>query len=135
KMEGCVRHVSVHAAGVVIAPEPLTEFVPTQLDPRGGKIITQYDMHGVEDAGLLKFDFLGITNLSILGDAIRLVESIQHIDVDLSKLPIDDKKTFQMLARGETIGLFQLNGSGMTKWLKELKPNKIEDINAMVALY
>lgn len=135
KLEGCVRHVSVHAAGVVIAPTALTDFVPTQLDPRGGKIITQYDMHGVEDAGLLKYDFLGITNLSILGDAVDCVQRIHGITIDLQKLPVDDKRTYQMLARGETMGLFQLNGSGMTKWLKELKPTRIEDINAMVALY
>lgn len=135
KLEGCVRHISVHAAGVVIAPTPLTDFCPTQLDPKGGKIITQYDMHAVEDAGLLKFDFLGIRNLAILRDAVRIVKETQNIDVDIENIPRDDKKTFEILARGETMGLFQLNGSGMTKYLKELKPTTIHDINAMVALY
>lgn len=135
KLEGCVRHISVHAAGVVISPQPLYEYVPLQHDPKGGKIITQYDMYAIEDAGLLKFDFLGIRNLAILGEAVRLVKKIYGTDVDIEKIPLDDKKTFAMLARGETAGLFQLNGAGMTRYLKELKPNTIHDINAMVALY
>ena len=135
KLEGCVRHISVHAAGVVIAPKPLYEYTPTQLDPKGGKIITQYDMHAVEDAGLLKFDFLGIRNLSILGDSIRLVEERHGVKIDINRIPLDDPKTFAMLAHGETMGLFQLNGAGMTRYLKELKPSSIHDINAMVALY
>ena len=133
KLEGCARHISVHAAGVVIAPTEITDFVPVQLDPKGGKIITQYDMHSVEDAGLLKFDFLGIRNLSILEGAARLVQETVKKTVDLSALPLDDAKTFAMLARGETYALFQLGGSGMTRWLKELKPSSIHDINAMVA--
>ncbi len=138
KIEGCARHMGVHAAGVVIAPRPLTEYVPLQFDPKGeGKIITQYDMHGVgEDGiGLLKFDFLGIKNLSILADAIDRVKKINNIDIDIENIPLNDKKTFDMLARGETIGLFQLNGTGMTRFLVELKPSTIHDINAMVALY
>jgi len=135
KLEGCVRHISVHAAGVVIAPKPLYEYAPTQLDPKGGKIITQYDMYSIEDAGLLKFDFLGIRNLAILGDAISLVKRFYNIDIDIEKIPLDDKKTFKLLASGQTEGLFQLNGAGMTRFLKELKPTSIHDINAMVALY
>lgn len=135
KVEGCARHISVHAAGVVISPESLTEYVPLQFDPKRGKKITQFDMHAVEDAGLLKFDFLGIRNLSILADAVRLVKFFQNIDVDIENVPLEDKKTFAMLARGETMGLFQLNGGAMTQFLKELKPTKISDINAMIALY
>ncbi|MEK7621744.1 MAG: DNA polymerase III subunit alpha [Patescibacteria group bacterium] len=135
KIEGGVRHISVHAAGVVIAPTTLTDFVPLQLDPKGGKIITQYDMYAVEEAGLLKLDFLGIRNLSILEDSIRLVKKIHGLEIDIEKIPLDDKKTFTLLARGETLGLFQLNGSGMTKCLKELRPTTIHDINVMVALY
>jgi DNA polymerase-3 subunit alpha len=135
KLEGNARHISVHAAGVVIAPTPLYNFVPTQFDPKGGKIITQYDMHGVEDAGLIKFDFLGIRNLAILGDAVRLVKERHNISIDLDRLDLADKRTFSLLARGQTEGLFQLNGSGMTRYLKELRPSTIHDINAMVALY
>jgi DNA polymerase III subunit alpha len=138
KIEGCARHVGVHAAGVVIAPGPLEEFVPVQPDPKGGgKLITQYDMHGVgeDGVGLLKFDFLGIKNLSILADAIDRVQARHGTRIDLDTMPIDDTKTFEMLARGETGGVFQLNGTAMTRHLKELRPTRIEDINAMIALY
>ncbi len=136
KVEGCARHISVHAAGVVMAPSPLTDFTPLQFDTKGEeKIITQYDMHAVEDAGLLKFDFLGIKNLAILSSAVALAKKIDGIEVDIEDIPLDDAKTFELLAKGETTGLFQLNGSGMTKYLKELKPSTIHDINAMVALY
>lgn len=136
KIEGCARHMGVHAAGVVISPTPLTDFVPLQLDAKGeNTVITQYDMRSVEEAGLLKFDFLGIKNLSILSDAVRYVKAIYNKDIDIENIPLDDKKTFNLLAKGETIGLFQLNGSGMTAYLKQLKPSSIFDINAMVALY
>ena len=136
KLEGCVRHISVHAAGVVISPLPLVEYVPLQYDPKGeNKIITQYDMYSVEVAGLLKFDFLGIRNLSILSESVNLVKKFYNIDIDIDNVPIDDDKTFALLASGQTEGLFQLNGSGMTRYLKELKPTSIHDINAMVALY
>ena len=137
KLEGCVRHISVHAAGVVISPMPLIDIAPTQFDPKGGKIITQYDMYdvGEDGIGLTKFDFLGIRNLTILGTAVQLVKRHRNIHVDLEKIPLDDRRTYNMLAHGETTGLFQLNGGGMTKWLVELKPSNIHDINAMVALY
>lgn len=136
KIEGNARHISVHAAGVVISPTPLTEFSPLQFDTKGeNKIITQYDMYSIEEAGLLKFDFLGIKNLSILADAVKLAKNLENADVDIENVPIDDKNTFEMLAKGETVGLFQLNGAGMTKYLMELKPSSIHDINAMVALY
>ncbi len=138
KIEGCARHISVHAAGVVMAPTPLTDYVPLQYDTKGdNKIITQYDMHSVgeDGVGLLKFDFLGIRNLSILADAVKRVEKIERIKIDIENVPVDDKKTFEMLARGETVGLFQLNGDGMTRALKELRPTVIHDINVMVALY
>lgn len=138
KIEGCARHIGVHAAGVVISPTPLTNFTPLQFDPKGeGKIITQYDMYSVDEngAGLLKFDFLGLKNLSIIAATINLVKKTKNIDIDPDTMPIDDKKTFEMLARGETNDLFQLNGDGMTRFLVELKPSSIHDINAMVALY
>ncbi len=142
KIEGSARHISVHAAGVVISPTELTDHVPLQYDTKGEengqhKIITQYDMNSVgeEGVGLLKFDFLGIRNLSILADAVKRVKKIENIDIDIENIPVDDTKTFEMLARGETIGLFQLNGDGMTRALKELRPTVIHDINLMVALY
>jgi len=138
QIEGCARHISVHAAGVVISPVPLTDLVPLQLDTKGeGRVITQYDMRSVDEnnAGLLKFDFLGIKNLSQLADAVNLAKKIENVEVDLDLIPLDDAKTFELLALGQTEGLFQLNGSGMTRFLKELKPTTIHDINAMVALY
>ena len=140
RIEGCVRHVGVHAAGIVVAPTPLVEWSPVQPDPKGtGKLITQYDMYSITDeyggVGLLKFDFLGIKNLAILADAVARVKETRNIVVDIENVPIDDATTYEMLARGETEGTFQLNGSGMTRWLKELKPSTIHDINAMVALY
>jgi DNA polymerase-3 subunit alpha len=135
KIEGNARHISIHAAGVVISPTDLTDFIPLQLDPKGGKIVTQYDMHAVEDAGLLKFDFLGIKNLAILADAVKRAKRFHGVDIDIENIPLDDKKTFEMLARGETMGLFQLNGAGATRYLKDMKPSEIHDINAMVALY
>jgi DNA polymerase-3 subunit alpha len=135
KIEGNARHISVHAAGVVISPKPLYNFAPLQRDPKGGKIITQYDMYSIEEAGLLKFDFLGIRNLAILAHAVKLVEKTRTIKIDIENIPLDDKKTFEMLAKGETEGTFQLNGTGMTRYLKELRPTTINDINAMVALF
>ncbi len=137
KVEGCARHCSVHAAGVVIAPGPLTDYVPLQREPGGDKIITQFDMNAVgeDGAGVLKMDFLGIRNLSILGQAVKIIKRTKGADIDLHEIPLDDKKTFELLARGETTGLFQLGGSGMTKYLMELKPTSIFDIMAMVALY
>jgi len=135
KMEGCVRHVSVHAAGIVISPKPLYEFTPVQYDPKGGDVITQYDMYQIEDVGLPKFDFLGIRNLSILADAVKIVDKVHNIKIDIENVPVDDKKTFELLTKGQTEGLFQLNGAGMTAYLKQLKPTTIHDINAMVALY
>lgn len=138
KIEGCARHIGVHAAGVVISPDPLTEDVPIQFDPKGeGKLITQYDMYSVgEDGiGLLKFDFLGLKNLTIMANTLKLADKLLNIKIDLNKIGDDDKKTYEMLARGETTATFQLNGQGMTKFLKDLKPSNINDINAMVALY
>ncbi len=136
KIEGCARHIGVHAAGVVVSPTALTDFTPLQFDPKGeGKVITQYDMYSIEEAGLLKFDFLGLKNLTIIADAIERIGKIAGVKIDVGSIPVDDVQTFEMLARGETADLFQLNGDGMTRFLKELKPSTIHDINAMVALY
>jgi len=138
KIEGCARHIGVHAAGVVISPDPLTDDVPIQFDPKGeGKLITQYDMHAVgeDGVGLLKFDFLGLKNLTIMGNTVKLIKKIYSEDLDIYNVSLEDTKTYEMLARGETAATFQLNGAGMTRFLKELKPSNIHDINAMVALY
>src|SRR3989344_1919670 len=140
RIEGCVRHVGVHAAGVVISPTPLVEWTPLQPDPKGtGKLITQYDMYSITDeyggGGLLKFDFLGLRNLSIIADTVERINKIEGIKIDIENIPLDDKKTFDLLSRGETEGTFQLNGNAMTKFLMELKPSAIHDIHAMVALY
>ncbi|MEK7620327.1 MAG: DNA polymerase III subunit alpha [Patescibacteria group bacterium] len=135
RIEGCARHVSIHAAGTVISPTDLTDFTPLQIDTREGKIITQYEMHAVESAGLVKMDFLGIRNLSILGDAVTLVKAVKGIEVVTQDIPVDDRRTFELLAAGHTMGVFQLNGDGMTKYLMDLRPERVEDIMAMVALY
>ncbi len=139
KVEGNARHIGVHAAGVIIAPTHITDFSPIQPDPKGGKTITQYDMYSITDeyggVGLLKFDFLGLTNLSVLADAVERVRVRLKIQVDLNTIPLDDKDVFAMLTRGETLGVFQMAGGGMTAALKELKPTVVHDLNAMVALY
>lgn len=139
KVEGNSRHVGVHAAGVVIAPTPVIDYSPIQPDPKGGKTITQYDMYSICDeymgVGLVKFDFLGLKNLAVLADSVARVKARLGIDVDLDRVSLEDAKVFEMLARGETMGVFQMAGSGMTAYLKELKPTVVHDLNAMVALY
>lgn len=135
QIEGTVRHASVHAAGVVISPTPLTDFAPLQRESKGDKQVIQYDFHFAEEIGLVKMDFLGIRNLSILGRAIDYVKQNRGITIDIHKIPLDDTKAYELMARGETMGLFQLESSGMTKNLMDLKPTKIFDIMAMVALY
>src|SRR3989339_1471094 len=135
KIEGCARHTSIHAAGVVISPTPLTDFTPVQHETGGGRVTTQYEMHAVEAAGLLKQDFLGIRNLSILGHAVEIIKKTTGQKIDIFNIPWDDKKTYEMLAAGDTMGVFQLSSSGMTRYLKELKPETIFDIMAMVALF
>lgn len=140
KIEGNVRHISIHAAGVVIAPTPdITEFTPIQYDPKGDqKIITQYDMFSGGRDGVVnmpKFDMLGIRNLQFITGAIERIKKIRGIDIDIDKVPLDDKKVFTMLSRGETVGVFQMANEGFTKYLKDLKPTKVEDLMAMVALY
>lgn len=142
QVEGNARHISVHAAGIVIAPSEITDFTPVQLDPEGKRKITQYDMESLdpnispkEAIGLLKFDLLGLRNLSILGAAIKIVKDTRGVNIDFHNLPLTNKKTYEMLSKGDTMGVFQLSGGGMTKYLKDLKPTRIEDLMAMVALY
>ncbi len=140
KIEGNVRHISIHAAGVIISPTPdITDFTPIQYDPKGeNKIITQYDMFtGGRDGvvNLPKFDMLGIRNLQFISGAIERIEKIRGIKIDIDDIPLDDSKVFEMLSRGETVGVFQMAGDGLTQYLKDLKPSRVEDLMAMVALY
>jgi len=143
KIEGLPRHSSVHAAGVIIADKPLTEYVPLQKDPKEERIITQYDMYcldlnAVSDnkaIGLLKMDFLGLRNLTIIENTLRYVEKNTGQKIDIHQIPLDDKKTYDLISSGYTIGVFQLESSGMRHLAKELKPKKLSDISAMVALY
>jgi DNA polymerase III subunit alpha len=143
KVEGLPRHSSVHAAGVVIADKPLTEYVPLQREAKGDRIITQYDMYSLDlnavsenkAVGVIKADILGLRNLSILEEALNFVEQTQGKKIDIHEVPLDDKKTFELLSKGETIGVFQLESGGMRRLAKDLKPTKLSDITAMVALY
>ncbi len=136
KLEGVNRHASTHACGVLITPEPLDHYVPLQRASSSDKtIISQYDMKSVEKIGLLKMDFLGLKNLTLLQEAIKKIKITKNIDIDIEKIPLDDKKTFKLLQNGRTTGVFQLESSGMKRYLKQLKPTCFEDIIAMVALY
>ncbi|HEU4798210.1 MAG TPA: DNA polymerase III subunit alpha, partial [bacterium] len=135
KLEGVARHASTHAAGVIISRDPLTDHVPIQKATDGDVVMTQYDMNAVERIGLLKMDFLGLANLTILDTAMKILERTRGITVDLKAIPLDDPKTFELLSAGETVGIFQLEGAGMTRYLKDLRPTSIQDIMAMVALF
>jgi DNA polymerase-3 subunit alpha len=135
KLEGVARHASTHAAGVIISRDPLTEHVPLQRATKGDLLMTQYDMNSVARLGLLKIDFLGLANLTILDAAIRLIRETRGVEIDLQRLPLDDRATYALLASGETTGIFQLEGRGMTRYLRELRPDRIEDVMAMVALF
>lgn len=137
KLEGVARHASVHAAGVVIADKPLTEYTPLQKETNGDKVVTQYDMYtvGEDGVGLLKMDFLGLRNLTIIEETLKFVKQNQNVEINLSELPVDDKKTYELLSSGETTGIFQLESPGMRRYIKELKPTSIFDLQAMVALY
>ena len=135
-LEGVARHASVHACGAVIAKDPLIERVPLQFAPQENKIvITQFEMHAVEDLGLLKIDFLGLRNLTIIEEAVRLIRELHNVTINIDAIPLDDKKTYELLQRGDTTGIFQLESSGMRRYLKDLKPTVLEDVIAMVALY
>jgi DNA polymerase-3 subunit alpha len=135
QLEGVARHASTHAAGIVISREPLTEIMPLQRATDGRTTMTQFEMHACEALGLLKFDFLGLINLTILADAVELVRTHRSIEIDVDTLALDDAKTFELLGSGETTGIFQLEGSGMRRYVKELKPTEVRDLAAMVALF
>jgi DNA polymerase-3 subunit alpha len=134
QLEGLYRHASTHAAGVVIGDRPLTELVPVYRDPRSDFLVTQYSMKYVEQAGLVKFDFLGLTTLTILQRAVQFLAK-QGISVDLDRLPLDDRATYEMLQRGDAGGVFQFEGQGMRDVLRQMRPDRFEDLIAAVALY
>ncbi len=134
KLEGLYRHASTHAAGVVIGDRPLDELVPLYRDPRSSMPVTQFNMKYVESAGLVKFDFLGLKTLTVLQRAVDLIKK-RGVDLDLSNLPLDDKPSYELLARGDTVGVFQLESSGMRDAMRKMRPDRFEDIIALVALY
>ena len=134
KLEGLTRHASTHAAGIVIGDRPLAELVPLYRDPKSFMPVTQFNMKWVEPAGLVKFDFLGLTTLTVLDRAVKLVGR-RGIDLDLSNLPLDDKKSYDLLAHGEAVGVFQVESAGMRRALIDMRPDRIEDLIALVALY
>ncbi|MGC9599269.1 MAG: DNA polymerase III subunit alpha [Minisyncoccia bacterium] len=135
-LEGVARHASVHACGTVIAKEPLMERVPLQFAPQEKNIIiTQFEMHAIEDLGLLKIDLLGLKNLTIIEDTIRLVKELRGETVTISQIPLDDKKTFALLQKADTTGVFQFESSGMRRYMKEIDPTVLEDLIALVALF
>ena len=134
-LEGVSRNVSTHAAGVVIAPEPLVQYTPLQFGPGRESVITQYDMKAVGDIGLLKIDFLGLQNLDIIATCLRLVKERRDIELDLEKIPFDDAKTYELLAAADTHGVFQLEGAGMRRMLMDMRPQTFEDVAAAVALF
>ncbi|MAF24350.1 DNA polymerase III subunit alpha [bacterium] len=136
RLEGCVRHASTHACGVVITRDPLDEYVPQQFSPTGDEVVvTQYHMKTIESLGLLKMDFLGLSNLTIIASTLEILKKGRGIDLDLQSLPLDDEKTFKLLKAARTVGVFQLESAGMRRYLKMLKPTELEDIIAMGALY
>jgi len=136
KLEGVARHASTHACGVLITKKPLTEYVSLQHASSSDKsIVSQYSLHPIEDLGLLKMDFLGLKNLTIIESAIKIIKNTRALDINIDNIPLDDKKTYKLFKAGETTGVFQLESSGMKRYLRELKPTEFEDIIAMVSLY
>lgn len=134
KVEGTIRSHGVHAAGVVIAPDDIVKFTPLEMSQKG-TVTTQYSMGPIEDLGLLKMDFLGLSNLSILKNALRIIKKVKGEEIELNEIPLNDEATFDLLGRGDTTGIFQFESSGMKRYLRELKPDFFEDIIAMGALY
>jgi len=136
RLEGVARHASTHACGVLITKKPLNEYVSLQYASSADKsIVSQYSLHPVEDLGLLTMDFLGLKNLTIIESAIRIIKKTRGVEIDIEKIPLDDKKSYKLFQDGETTGVFQFESSGMKRYLRELKPTEFEDIIAMVALY
>ncbi len=137
KLEGVVRHASTHACGIVIGDRPLQDIVPLQhpTQNEGEGMVTQYEMDSVENLGLLKMDLLGLKNLTIIEDTLKRIKAVHKEEINIENIPLDDKKTFQLLQEGRTVGVFQLESGGMQRYLKQLKPSNIEEVIAMVSLY
>ncbi|PZO88058.1 MAG: DNA polymerase III subunit alpha [Micavibrio aeruginosavorus] len=135
QLEGLYRHAGTHAAGVVIADRPLHELVPVYRDPRSEMPVTQFNMKYVEQAGLVKFDFLGLKTLTVVQKAVEMIKEVHGREIDILQIPLDDAKSYEMISRGESTGVFQLESSGMKDTLRKMKPNRIEDIIALVSLY
>ncbi len=135
RLEGVTRHASTHAAGVIISREPLVNYAPLQKEASGNKPLIQFNGPTAESIGLLKMDFLGLANLSILGRAVKTIMETTGRDIDLDTIPLDDTKTYELLSSGETTGVFQLESAGMRRYIKELKPTEIRDVAAMISLY
>lgn len=137
RLEGVARHCSTHACGVLITRDPLTEYTPVQYAASGDDkaLVSQYSLSPVEALGLLKMDFLGLKNLTIIESAIRIIKNTRKLEIDIEKIPLDDEKTYKLFQDGETTGVFQFESSGMKRYLRELKPTEFEDLIAMVALY
>ncbi|MDR9502070.1 MAG: DNA polymerase III subunit alpha [Desulfurivibrionaceae bacterium] len=133
-LEGLQRHTSIHAAGVVISPEPMVEYLPVCKGPKG-EVLTQYDMKYTEKTGLIKFDFLGLKTLTVIDRALKIIKKGRDIDLDISQIPMDDQKTYDLLVRGDALGVFQLESSGMRQLLMKMKPEQFSDLIALVALY
>ena len=134
RLEGTIRNHGVHACGVIIAPDDLVKFLPLEVSAKG-PIAAQFPMGQVEEIGLLKMDFLGLSNLSVINNALRMIRKVYHNDIDMYSVPLDDEETYKLLQRAETTGVFQLESAGMKRYLKDLKASSFEDIIAMVALY
>lgn len=133
-LEGLNRHASIHAAGVVISDKPLDEYVPL-FKTSEGQITTGFSMDGISKIGLLKMDFLGLRTLTVISEAVKLIQKTRHIDIDISKIPLDDKKAYELLRSANSFGIFQLESAGMRELLKKIKPSQIEDIISILALY
>jgi DNA polymerase-3 subunit alpha len=134
RLEGLTRHASTHAAGIVISDRPLTELVPLYRDPKSDMPVTQFNMKWVEPAGLVKFDFLGLKTLTVLDAAVKLLEQ-RGINLDIGRIPLDDRKTYEMLGRGDVVGVFQVESQGMRRALVDMRSDRFEDLIALVALY
>ena len=134
KLEGLYRHASTHAAGIVIGDRPLSELVPMYRDPKSDMPVTQFNMKWVEPAGLVKFDFLGLKTLTVLDVAVKLLQQ-RDVTIDLATLPLDDTPSYEMLTRGEVVGVFQVESQGMRRALVDMRPDRLEDLIALVALY